>query len=68
MTYFSSLLFFYCLKKDDGKIFWSGYWNSLDKKSVEFSEEIKIEDVVSFSCGHDQCLFLKSKNTYATTR
>ncbi len=48
--------------KDDGKIFWSGYWLVLNKESVEFSEVIKIEDVVSFSCGFSHCLFLKSKN------
>ena len=47
---------------DDGKIFWSGCWYGLNKVSNGFSEEIKIEDVVSFSCGYDHCLFLESKN------
>jgi len=50
------------IKIDDGKIFWSGHWPGLLKNSNGFEEELKVEDVVSFSCGHNQSLFLKSNN------
>eukprot|EP01091_Cochliopodium_minus_P008068 TRINITY_DN1796_c0_g1_i2.p1 TRINITY_DN1796_c0_g1~~TRINITY_DN1796_c0_g1_i2.p1 ORF type:complete len:623 (+),score=191.64 TRINITY_DN1796_c0_g1_i2:31-1899(+) len=46
------------IQKSDGKIYWSGFWSGLNKRTNGF-ELIKIDNVISFSCGRNHCLFLK---------
>ena len=59
------LYIFFVLNKEDGRVFWSGWWEKLNRKSDGFGEEIKIGggegEVVGFSCGDRHALFLKSK-------
>eukprot|EP01091_Cochliopodium_minus_P014005 TRINITY_DN4661_c2_g1_i1.p1 TRINITY_DN4661_c2_g1~~TRINITY_DN4661_c2_g1_i1.p1 ORF type:complete len:212 (-),score=55.95 TRINITY_DN4661_c2_g1_i1:9-644(-) len=46
------------IQKDDGKFYWGGNWDGSDIQSDGFSE-INIDNVISFSCGHNYALFLK---------
>eukprot|EP01091_Cochliopodium_minus_P014006 TRINITY_DN4661_c2_g1_i2.p1 TRINITY_DN4661_c2_g1~~TRINITY_DN4661_c2_g1_i2.p1 ORF type:complete len:210 (-),score=56.57 TRINITY_DN4661_c2_g1_i2:9-638(-) len=46
------------IQKDDGKIYWSGNWDEINIESDGFTE-LNIDNVISFSCGHNYALFLK---------
>eukprot|EP01091_Cochliopodium_minus_P012054 TRINITY_DN356_c0_g1_i2.p1 TRINITY_DN356_c0_g1~~TRINITY_DN356_c0_g1_i2.p1 ORF type:complete len:699 (+),score=280.58 TRINITY_DN356_c0_g1_i2:98-2194(+) len=46
------------IQKDDGKLYWCGKWDGLNKQSDGFTE-INIDNVISFSRGFDHSLFLK---------
>eukprot|EP01091_Cochliopodium_minus_P013247 TRINITY_DN421_c1_g1_i1.p1 TRINITY_DN421_c1_g1~~TRINITY_DN421_c1_g1_i1.p1 ORF type:complete len:195 (+),score=47.73 TRINITY_DN421_c1_g1_i1:24-608(+) len=50
------------IQKFNGKVYWCGYWEGLNIESnggLGGFQEIKMEDVTSFSCGYEHCLFLK---------
>eukprot|EP01091_Cochliopodium_minus_P002752 TRINITY_DN12606_c0_g1_i1.p1 TRINITY_DN12606_c0_g1~~TRINITY_DN12606_c0_g1_i1.p1 ORF type:complete len:321 (-),score=46.53 TRINITY_DN12606_c0_g1_i1:28-990(-) len=50
---------FTIIQKTNREIFWFGFWNNMKKENKGVFEKIQLEDVVSFSCGEQHCLFLK---------